>query len=52
MDAEKKSHASANRVAAANGGSMSEKYLPPADQAKCFLLTSPINLNSEVEPGF
>jgi hypothetical protein len=41
MDAEKKSHASANRVAAANRGSMSEKYLPPADQAKCFLLTSP-----------
>jgi len=37
---------SANRapakcIAAANRGWMSEKYLPSADQVKCFLLTSP-----------
>jgi hypothetical protein len=37
----KQNHARAKSVAAANRGWMSEKYLPPADQEKCFLLTSP-----------
>lgn len=41
MEAEKKIHASAKSVAPANRGWMSEKYLPQADQVKCFFLTSP-----------
>jgi hypothetical protein len=38
---EKQNHALEECIAAANRGWMSEKYLPPADQAKCFFLTSP-----------
>jgi hypothetical protein len=38
---EKQNHALEKCIAAANRGWMSEKYLPPADQAKCFFLTSP-----------
>src|SRR5580658_4841340 len=38
---EKQNHARAKSVEAANRGWMSEKYLPPADQVKCFFLTSP-----------
>jgi hypothetical protein len=38
---EKQNHARAKCVAAANRGWMSEKYLPQADQVKCFFLTSP-----------
>ena len=38
---EKENHARAKRVAAANRGWMSEKYSSPADQEKCFYLTSP-----------
>jgi hypothetical protein len=38
---EKQNHALEKGIAAANRGWMSEKYLPPADQAKCFFLTSP-----------
>jgi hypothetical protein len=38
---EKENHALAKSVGAASRGWMSEKYLPPADQVKCFLLTSP-----------
>ncbi|MGA2834316.1 MAG: hypothetical protein ABSE55_14705, partial [Terracidiphilus sp.] len=34
-------HARAKYVAAANRGWMSVKTLPPADQVKCFYLTSP-----------
>ncbi|MGA9671706.1 MAG: hypothetical protein WBQ94_21020, partial [Terracidiphilus sp.] len=37
----KQNHALEKGIAAANRGWMSEKYLPPADQAKCFFLTSP-----------
>src|SRR5271165_3426984 len=38
---EKENHARAKYIAAANRGWMSEKVLPPADQVKCFYLTSP-----------
>jgi hypothetical protein len=38
---EKQNHVRAKCVAAANRGWMSEKYLPQADQVKCFFLTSP-----------
>ena len=38
---EKENHAQAKGSAAANRGWMSEKYLPQADQVKCFFLTSP-----------
>jgi hypothetical protein len=38
---ERKNRARAKYIAAANRGWMSEKYLPPADQVKCFFLTSP-----------
>jgi len=37
----KENHARAKYVAAANRGWMSVKTLPPADQVKCFYLTSP-----------
>jgi hypothetical protein len=40
-DGEKENHALAKCVAAANRGWMSEKYLSPAGQEKCFFLTSP-----------
>jgi predicted NBD/HSP70 family sugar kinase len=38
---EKQNHALEKCIAAANRGWMSEKFLPPADQGKCFYLTSP-----------
>jgi hypothetical protein len=38
---EKQNHALEKCIAAANRGWMSEKYLPPAGQEKCFFLTSP-----------
>src|SRR5271165_1636547 len=38
---EKENHARAKCIEAANRGWMSEKVLPPADQVKCFFLTSP-----------
>ena len=43
---EKQNHALEKCIAAANRGWMSEKYLPPAGQEKCFFLTSPF-----IEPG-
>src|SRR5271165_2666364 len=43
---EKQNHALEKCIAAANRGWMSEKYLPPAHQEKCFFLTSPF-----VEPA-
>jgi hypothetical protein len=43
---EKENHALATSVVAGTRGWMSEKYLPPPDQAKCFFLTSPF-----IEPG-
>ena len=38
---EKQNHALEKCIAAANRGWMSEKYLPPAGQEKCYFLTSP-----------
>jgi len=47
---EKQNHALEKCIAAANRGWMSEKYLPPAGQEKCFFLTSPFI--EPAEPGF
>ena len=48
---EKQNHALEKCIAAANRGWMSEKYLPPAGQEKCFFLTSPFIEPSGMKVG-
>jgi hypothetical protein len=51
---EKQNHALEKCIAAANRGWMSEKYLPPADQVKCFYLTPPftaVRFNLDLPPS-